>query len=395
MRGGRGAGRSWSAAIALIAYARSGFERILCTREYQSSIRESVHHLIKQRIVAMGLHKEFEMLDATIRHRVTGSEFIYKGLRHDPEGIKSLEGITKVWIEEARSVSAESLMILDPTIRVEGSEIWATWNPELSEDAIEKFFRQVDPAAVVTINATWRDNPFFLPVLERQRAYAEQLAKQTGDWEAYDWVWEGKFRKISEAAVFRRRVAVGEFTAPEGARFFHGADWGFANDPTALVRCYMTDEPDGKHLWIDREAFGYGVEIDETPALFDAAVETARKWPIKADNARPETISYMARQGYKITAASKWKGSVEDGIAYLKGFACIHIHERCRNMIEEAKLYSYKQDRHTNEVLPVLAEGHDHGWDAVRYALDGYITAHGLPAISNTLLARARGGMGR
>ena len=388
LRGGRGAGRSWLAATALIAHARTSCERVLCTREYQTTIRESVHHLLRARIEGLGLAKEFDITDISIRHLRSKSEFIFKGLRYDPQGIKSLEGITKVWIEEARTVSRESLIILDPTLR-NSSEIWATWNPEDSEDAIEAFFADKDETDKVVVTTTWRDNPFFPEDLQKLRAHDEALAKATGDWDAYNWVWEGQFRKISEAAVFRRRVVVEAFETPPGARFFHGADWGFANDPTALIRCYMSGEPDGKHLWIDEEIFGFGVDIDETPALF-GRIPTSRAWPIKADCSRPETINYIKRAGFNIVGADKWSGSVEDGIAYLKGFVCIHIHDRCKNMIEEAKLYSYKKDRLTDEVLPVLVDAHNHGWDAVRYALGDYIKAKGRVIVSAAALARAQ-----
>lgn len=385
LRGGRGAARSWTAATALLAKARSYHRRVLCTREYQATIKDSVHQLLRTRIEGMGLVKEFRITENSVRHEITGSDFIFKGLRHDPQGIKSLEGVTDVWIEEAASVSGESLLILDPTIRADGSEIWATWNPEDSEDPIEKFFANAPDEDKVVIKTTFRDNPFFPSTLEKQRANALEIAKRTGDFEIYNWIWEGEFRKISSRFVFRKRVIVEDFDTPANVDFKHGADWGFANDPTALVRCYMTDALDGKHLWIDREAFGTGVEIDETPQLFDT-IPTARRWAIKADSARPETISYMKRKGFNISAASKWSGSVEDGIAYLKGFVCIHIHRNnCPRMIEEARLYSYKVDRVTQEVLPVLVDAYNHGWDAVRYALDGYITGSGF-RITNRLL---------
>ena len=388
MRGGRGAARSWTAATALVAYARSGFERILCTREYQSTIRESVHYLLKARISAIGVAKEFYITDNSIQHMRTGSEFIFKGLRHDPDGIKSLEGITKVWIEEARTVSKTSLQILNPTIRAPGSQIWATWNPEDEDDPIEAFYENADPHNKVVLTTTYRDNPFFPPDLEEQRLDALRLAQATGDWDDYDWIWEGEFRRISEAAVFRRRVVIEDFNTPEGVRFYHGADWGFASDPTALVRCYTTHEPDGEHLWIDQEAFGNGVEIDETPQLFQK-IQTSRKWPIKADSARPETISAMKRAKFNITAAKKWPGSVEDGIAHIKGYVKIHIHVRCKHMTEEAKKYSFKVDKLTQEVLPVLIDKWNHGWDAVRYSLDGIIRNSSAPIVSSAALAKS------
>jgi phage terminase large subunit len=161
-----------------------------------------------------------------------------------------------------------------------------------------------------------------------------------------------------------------------------GADWGFANDPTALVRSWMHDE----RLFIDFEAFGYKTEIDETPALFDR-VPGARIWPIKGDPARPETISYMRRQGFNITGAEKWEGCVEDGITHLKGFRQIVIHERCKHMQDERRLYRYKVDPKTQEVLPLIVDKHNHGWDSVRYSLDGYIQRRGV----NSVWARLAG----
>ena len=110
------------------------------------------------------------------------------------------------------------------------------------------------------------------------------------------------------------------------------------------------------------------------PQFYDSIPE-ARKWPIHGDCSRPETISYMARQGFNIDGATKWAGSVEDGITYLRGFEEIVIHERCKHAIDEARLYSYKTDRLTGEVLPIVLDKHNHCWDAVRYSLDGYITS--------------------
>jgi phage terminase large subunit len=106
-------------------------------------------------------------------------------------------------------------------------------------------------------------------------------------------------------------------------------------------------------------------------------VPGVRDWPIKADAARPETISYMRRQGFHISAADKWDGCVEDGIAHLKGFRRIVIHERCKQMNDERRLYRYKVDAKTGEVLPVIVDKHNHGWDAIRYSLDGYIQRRG------------------
>lgn len=134
--------------------------------------------------------------------------------------------------------------------------------------------------------------------------------------------------------------------------------------------------PGSEELWIDMEAFGHGVDMDELPQLMDS-IPTARKWPIKADCERPETISYLRKQGFNITEAKKWQGCVEDGITHLRGFKMIHIHERCKRIAQEARLYSYKVDRISGDILPIIIDKHNHGWDATRYALDGYIKRRG------------------
>jgi hypothetical protein len=159
-----------------------------------------------------------------------------------------------------------------------------------------------------------------------------------------------------------------DFETPPGARFFHGADWGFATDPTALVRVFIKDNC----LYIDKEAYGLHVEIVDTPKLFDR-IDTARKWPIKADCARPELISYMKQQGFDIKAAKKWAGSVMDGITFMRSFDKIYIKPDCTNTAQEFRLYSYKVDNNSGDILPIITDKYNHIIDAIRYSLDGYI----------------------
>jgi phage terminase large subunit len=364
--GGRGGAKSWALARALLLKAVAGQLRILCARELQTSIADSVHRLLSDQIQAMNLDPYFEVARNSIKS-VTGSEFLFKGIRHSVQEIKSLEGVDICWVEEAQSVSAASWEILIPTIRKQSSEIWISFNPvEESDPTYQRFVLHPPPDAIVR-KVGWEDNPWFPATLDAERRYMLEL-----DLEAYEHIWGGHCRKISEAVIFAKRVSIEAFDTPDGARFFHGADWGFANDPTALVRCFIQDDC----LYIDQEAFGYGVEIDETPQLFDS-IPTARYWPIKADSSRPETISYMRRRGFNIMPAEKWEGSVEDGIAHLKGFRRIVIHQRCKHLQEERRLYSYKVDPKTREVLPIIVDKHNHGWDAIRYSLDGYIQRRG------------------
>lgn len=341
--------------------------RILCAREFQSSIGDSVHRLLTDLIWALGLQSCFTITETAITS-TAGSLFIFKGLRKSIQEIKSLEGIDICWVEEAQSVSAESWAILKPTIRKRGSEIWISFNPaEESDPTYQQFVVNPPPNAIVR-KINWDDNPWFPDTLDTERLYLKGI-----DQEAYDHIWGGNPRTITDAVIFGRRTVVEAFETPATVdRFFYGADWGFAADPTALVRSFIQ----GKKLFIDQEQFGFGVEIDELPQLFDSMPGT-RAWPIKADGARPETISYMRRAGFNISAADKWPGSVEDGIAHLKGFEQIVIHERCKNMQQERRLYRYKVDPKTGEILPIIVDKHNHGWDAERYALDGYIQRRG------------------
>lgn len=195
------------------------------------------------------------------------------------------------------------------------------------------------------------------------------------DFEAYEHIWLGLPKALSEAVIFSGKYRVEAFSDDlwqSADRLFFGADFGFANDPSTLVRCFIIDT----RLYIEYEAYGVGVELDEMASFYDSVPEV-RRWPIHGDCSRPETISYLSRQGFIIDGATKWPGSVEDGITYLKGFEEIIIHERCKHMVDEARLYSYKTDRMTGEVLPVVVDKHNHLWDAVRYSLDGYITSVG------------------
>lgn len=373
--GGRGSAKSHSFADALLAETMTSWQRVLCTREYQNSIKDSVHRLLTDKINDKGLAPWFTITEQAIRNRVTGAEYLFKGLHRNIQEIKSLEGVTRVWCEEAQSMTEDSWRYLTPTIRAPNSEIWLSFNPDQESDPTYQRCVKSRLPDMVSVEVNYSDNPWFPAVLEMEREHEWRLANETGDWDAYNWIWRGQCRKISDAVIFRRRVHIHTFDTPLGTTFYHGADFGFANDPNAIIRCWIDHQTN--ELYIDREAYGYHIEIDELPALW-RTIDTGKRWPIIADNARPETISYMARQGFNVTAADKWPGSVEDGIAHLKGFAKIHIHEsECPHMADEARLYKWKVDRTTNEILPVPVDRHNHCWDALRYALGNFIQARG------------------
>ena len=364
--GGRGSGKSWAVAEALVRMAEDSVIRVLCARELQSSIEDSVHRLLQDVIERIGMQDKFIIENKSIRS-LSGSEFIFKGVRHNYREIKSTEGIDICWVEEAQMVSRASWDVLRPTIRKEHAEIWITFNPDAETDpTYQDFVVNALPDSFVH-QVNFERNPFFPDVLRR-----EMEAIKAIDDERYRHIWLGEPLKLSNSIIFKNRVIEEDFDAPIGADYLHGMDFGFAADPTALIRCYVIDND----LFIDAEAGGYGVEIDDTPALM-RKIDTAERWPISADCARPETISYLARQGFSITPAPKWPGSVEDGIAHIKGFRRIVVHPRCKNTMREFRAYSWKVDRVTGDIQPVPVDKHNHYMDALRYALAKYIKQRG------------------
>ena len=372
--GGRGSGKSMNIARALLVVGAQKPLTILCTREIQTSINDSVHRLLREQIELLGLDSFYRVTQNAI-YGQNGTEFIFKGLRFNVREIKSTEGVDIAWCEEAQAISAESWDVLIPTIRKENSEIWISFNPLDEHDPTYERFVLSPPDSAYVRKVNWDENPFFPEVLRQEM---EWLKKR--DYQSYLHVWEGEVRKMSNALVFGGRFKVEDFDTPNNARFYHGADWGFANDPSTLIRCFI----DGRKLYIDQEAWGIGVEIDKTPALFDQ-IDTARRWPIKADCARPETLSYMRRHGFNVTAAKKWQGSIEDGIEFLKTFDII-VHPRCHHVIDELNHYSYKVDKQTNDILPVIVDSWNHCLDSLRYALDGLIKGHGTMKINQKVL---------
>lgn len=362
--GGRGSAKSWCVARLLLIRAYRERIRVLCTREFQNSISDSVHQVLKTQIDSIGLSEFFDVQANKITSKTTGSEFTYRGLHHNVSEIKSFEGADICWVEEAHNISVESWKVLIPTIRKEGSEIWVTFNPDQEDDPTYQKFVVNPPDDAIIRMVNWRDNPWFPDTLRAEKDYCLRVDK-----DAYEHIWEGNTRRISNAIIFSGKWEDKAFETPENARFFFGADWGFSQDPTVLIRSFV----DRDCLYIDQEAYGVGIEIgSETEQIFDTIGES-RKWRIKADCSRPETISAMNRHGFDIVGAKKWSGSVEDGIALLKSFQKIYIHPRCKHTIEEFKHYRYKVDRVTQEVLPIIVDDFNHCIDAIRYSLDGYV----------------------
>jgi phage terminase large subunit len=369
--GGRGAGRSWNFARALLILGLVAPLRILCAREWQSSIRDSVHKVLSDQIALLGLSAFYTIQETTIIG-ANGTEFIFKGLRRDIGAIKSTEGINICWIEEGQSVSARSWRELTPTIRATGSEIWITFNTGSEDDATYQRFVAHPDASSIVRKTSFKDNPWLPDVLRK-----DEESSRLRDPEEHAHVWLGEFWRRSKAQVLNGKWLQEDFTPDVswGHPYF-GADWGFAQDPTVLVKLWRRDS----RLYVEHTPGGIQLDEDAIVRTFEE-VPDSKKYLIRADSARPETISAIANRGFSIEGAPKWTGSVEDGISHLRSYEQIVIHSRCTRAIQEARLWSYKTragasgDPHADdaEILPELKSGNDHCWDASRYALSPLI----------------------
>lgn len=356
--GGRGGAKSWAYSDALVIQATQQRHLILCTRSVQKRIRDSSKRIVEGSIKRLGLSDEFEVQRERIIHLKTGSEFIFIGLTD----LKSAEGITRVWIDEAHTVTRRQWVELIPTIRMDGSEIWVSFNPRFETDVVyDEFVTSTPPQGSCIVKVGHADNPWFPAVLRQ-----EMESDMARDPDKANHVWEGGLERHSEAQVFHGCWSVAEIPEPpQGTRFYFGIDFGFAKDPTTFTRCWI----DGRKLYIDKAVGGVGIEIDKTPALLDQ-IGGARKWPITADSARPEMISYLKRHGYsRIRGSKKGAGSIVDGVAFMRQFDIV-IAPDLKDVQEEFQMYSYKVDKHTDEILPIIVDDWNHFIDGCRYALE-------------------------
>jgi phage terminase large subunit len=371
IHGGRGSSKSHSVARALLIRASQKTLRVLCAREIQDSIKKSVKQLLDDCIEAMGLRWFYTSTDSEIRGR-NGSLFIFAGLLRNIDSVKSMEGVDICWVEEAQSVSQRSIDVLVPTIRKAGSQIIWVWNPTKQSDPVDKMFRagkRMPDECVLEVNH--KDNPWFTDELR-----AEMLRDKARDPDRYRHVWCGAYLTRTAASIFRDwHIVSEEFDEkrqppkiPVGIQPRYGADWGFMSDPTTLVRCWVLENQ--RAIYIDYEAYGVGVDIMDTPALF-ATVPDADRHLIVADSSRPETISHMRKHfNTRIMPATKGKDSVEEGVKWLQNYT-IFVHDRCEFTIKELEDYSRKIDPKTGEVLDIIEDKHNHCIDALRYALEG------------------------
>lgn len=381
--GGRGGAKSWSIARKLLTMGARQRLRILCTREVQATIADSSHRLLQDQIAELGLIN-YRVTESKIRHLITGTEFIFKGLR-DPEAVKSAEGVDIVWLEEAQRVSKKSLRALVPTIRKGGSEVWISYNPDQATDPVHARYVGTDrpPPGTVARKVGFQDNPWFHETeLELERAYDYET-----DPEAAAWIWGGELRVGTEAQILKGKWRVESFEVPfvsdiatreERALWagpYYGCDFGFSADPFAAVELWI--DTDARVLYVRREVWKLELEVPEIGGYVRERLPGCELYPMAADNSRPDSISQIRKQQQDglpmIYGAEKGPNSVEEGIRFLRGFRAIVVHTECKHTEQECRLYSYKVDPLTNEVTRVIVDKWNHLIDAIRYALSKMI----------------------
>jgi phage terminase large subunit len=371
--GGRGSGKSFNFAVMAAIRGYETRRRILATRDIQASIRESFHAELRGAIAAYPwLQSHYRITNEGI-YGANGTEFIFRGLRHNIEAIRSLAQIDICIVEEAEDLSEKSWRQLVPTVRSPHSEFWVIWNPLLDGSPVDKRLRKHPPPRSMVVEMNHTDNPWFPPELEEQRLHDQEVL----DPETYAHIWEGAYLENTEAQVLASKWRIARFEpGDDWDGPYHGLDFGFSQDPTAATRCWIHDG----RLFVEREAGKVRLELDDTADYLKQRIPGIEKYEVLADSARPESISHLRKPDKlpRIAAAKKWGGSVQDGISFLRSFREIVIHERCIETKREARLYSHKVDRLSGQVLEGIVDAHNHYIDSIRYGLDKVIRRKGV-----------------
>jgi len=365
--GGRGGGKSHFFAELMVEEAICNPDySAVCIREIQRSLKFSAKRLLEDKIRHFGAEHYFEITQTEIRRHGGEGVIIFQGMQdHTAESIRSLEGFDRAWVEEAHVLSARSLEMLLPTIREEGSEIWFAWNPQHPTDPVDRLMRgdQCDSEQTICVETNWTDNPFIT-----QKTLAEKERHRRFHPITYDHVWLGHYIEISEAIIFSGHWVIESFEPGEDWQGpYHGLDFGFANDPTAAVKVWINDG----RLFIEREAGGRRLDLDDTRAALEKGIPGISEYVVRADSARPESISHLRKHGMaKVQGVKKGQGSVQDGIEFLKSFEEIVVHPRCTETAGELRRYQYKVDRASGDVLPIVVDAFNHYIDGTRYAVE-------------------------
>lgn len=369
--GGRGGAKSWGVARALLIIGSRQPTRILCAREFQTSIKDSVHKLLSDQIFSMGLEDFYEITQTAIRGK-NGTEFSFAGLKNNVANIKSYEGCDIAWVEEAQTTSKLSWNILIPTIRKEGSEIWITFNPELETDETYKRWILNPPENSIIQKIGWQDNPWFPETLrlEKDALYAR-------DREAYNTVWEGMCRQTVDGAIFAKEMQQAEFEGritrvpydpikPVLAIFDIGwadatACWiiQFVGMETRILRYFEVNQTTISQILAKMQTFGYVYDTLYLP--HDAQNKT-----LAANGRSIEEIVRSAGFNVRIIDRTPITDSINAARTIFP--KCYFDRENCHEGLQCLRHYRYdvNPDTGTFSQKP-LHDNYSHGADAFRY----------------------------
>jgi phage terminase large subunit len=369
--GGRGGAKSWGIARALLIKGAKDPIRILCAREFQTSIRDSVHKLLCDQIESLGLLSFYEITQTSIRGR-NGTEFSFVGLKNNVSNIKSYEGVDICWVEEAQTTSRLSWNILIPTIRKQDSEIWISFNPELETDETYQRFVATPPADCIIMKVNWYDNPWFPETLK-----LEKDSLKLRDEEAYNQVWEGLCRQTVDGAIFAKEMQQAEkdgricrvpydATKPVHAVFDLGwsdstAIWflQFVGMETRLIRYIEDSQKTISYYLATMQTFGY---------VYDTI------WlPHDAEN---KTLAAAGRTIDDIVRAAGFKTQIMPRVPILDSInaartifpTCYFDREHTADGLACLRHYRYEVDPDTGQFSRnPLHDQYSHGADAFRY----------------------------
>lgn len=359
--GGRYSLKSHSVARLLLIRARQAKTRIACFREFQSSIAESSHQLLKDLINQYEL-TDFIVTDNSIVNRINGSDFLFKGLYNNEQSIKSIEGIDIAWVEEAQAVTKSSIEVLTPTVRKEGSQIIYTYNRELEDDPVhQRLVIEGRPnALVINVNYDIAEKYGLLPDIIRLEIEDDKARRPN----VFKHKWLGE-PNTQEGIIFKGWQQITEI--PFGARLErYGIDFGYSNDPTAIVAVYYFN---GGYI-LDEVAFQKGLSNKQ---IADILLNQPLKALCIADSAEPKSIDEIRLFGVNIQPMVKGRDSVRQGIQMMQDVP-ITATQRSVNVWKASRNYMWATDKLGNFLSP---NEPDHLWsdamDATRYAMSSLI----------------------
>jgi len=355
--GGRYSLKSHTVARVLLIRARQKKIRVACFREFQNSIADSSYQLLVDLIKEYKLG-DFQITQNSIINTLNGSDFIFKGLWNNEQSIKSIEGIDIAWVEEAQTVSEKSLEVLTPTVRKDGSQIIYTYNRLLEEDPVHKRLVLEGRPNTLIINVNYDIALKYNMMPEVIRLEMEDdKAKRPG---LYKHKWLGEPHNL-ERKIYKDWQIIDEI--PHEARLErYGMDFGYSNDPTAIVAIYKYN---GGFIF-DEITFQKGLSNKQ---IADVLLNVPHALVI-ADSAEPKSIDEIKSYGIYILPANKGQGSINQGIQYVQDQRC-SITKQSTNIIKEYRNYLWKTDK-DGKIINVPDNGFDHSMDAIRYALESF-----------------------